>query len=443
MATDLSARDLHQSQFLRLSTLIRIRWLAVGGQSAALLLVGSALGFRFPAIACTALVAASAFLNLFLSIRYPVSQRLDPKSIFAVLMFDVLQLGGLLYLTGGLQNPFSLLIIVPVVISATVLPVHLTVTLGVLAVTVTTLLAFFRLPLPWYPGTALDLPFVFIAGVWVAIVSSLGFTAVYAWRVASEARQLADALTATELVLQGEQHLNAIDGLAAAAAHELGTPLATIALVGKEMSKTLGAHPDYAEDVSLLNTQIARCRDILQRLSTLGTHSEDYLDRLPLTVLIEQVISPHREFGVEIAARVAGNGKPEPVVTRNPGVMYGLGNIVENAVDFARNSVFVESGWNDQEITIEVKDDGTGFPSDLIDHLGEPYAPGTGRRERQSGGGLGLGLFIAKTLLTRSGAAVRFRNGSEPGEGARVTVIWPRKAIEAPPEVLGTKPSGF
>jgi two-component system sensor histidine kinase RegB len=347
-------------------------------------------------------------------------------------MFDVLQLAGLLYLTGGLQNPFSLLIIVPVVISATALPVTLTVMLGVTAITLASLLALYRAPLPWYPGETFDLPLIYVAGMWGGIVSSLVFTAVFAWRVASEGRQLADALSATELVLQREQHLTAIDGLAAAAAHELGTPLATIALVGKEMSKALAGDARFSEDLTLLNAQIARCRDILKRLSTLETDSPHFLDRIPLTAMIDEVIAPHREFGVEIRQVTRNDGASEPVASRNPGVMYGLGNIVENAVDFARKTVTVDMRWSAENASVEVTDDGTGFPSGMIDHLGEPYHSGRpARRERESGGGLGLGLFIAKTLLIRSGANVVFSNGTEPGQGARVTVTWPRRALEA------------
>ncbi|MCB1549610.1 MAG: ActS/PrrB/RegB family redox-sensitive histidine kinase, partial [Hyphomicrobiaceae bacterium] len=251
-------------------------------------------------------------------------------------------LGGLLYLTGGAQNPFILLLLVPVVISATVLPLLMTATLGVLAIAVTTLLAFFHLPLPWYPGTQLVLPFAYIGGQWVAIVSSLVFTAVYAWRVAAEARQLSDALTATELILQREQHLSAIDGLAAAAAHELGTPLATIALVAKEMSKALEGEERFADDLALLNSQAARCRDILRRISSLDAENRDYFDRLPLSSLIEEVVAPHRDFDVEIETRIDRRDQQEPVTRRSTGVIYGLGNIVENAVDFARSKVIVD-----------------------------------------------------------------------------------------------------
>src|SRR5690606_13567760 len=185
----------------------------------------------------------------------------------------------------------------------------------------------------------LRLPFLYIAGMWMAIVSSIAFTAVYAYRVAEEARLLANALSATELILQREQHLSALDGLAAAAAHELGTPLATIALVAREMEKALGEDPRFREDVTLLRSQSERCREILKRLTSLSSQGEEHLARLPLTSLIEETVAPHRDFGIEIRMEPGEVSGPEPVGRRNPGVLYGLGNLVENAVDFARSQV--------------------------------------------------------------------------------------------------------
>ena len=217
MLQDLRNFDPQQPHLLRLNTLIRLRWLAIIGQSATVLVVAYWLEFPLPVSLCFALIALSAWLNLFLAFRYPPTHRLPPGSAFATLMFDALQLVGLLYMTGGLTNPFSFLMIVPVIISATSLPARLTVALWLVVVGLATVLAFFHLPLPWYPGTALAVPFVYIAGVWMAVFSTMTFTAFYAYRVAEEARLLANALSATELILQREQHLSALDGLAAAA----------------------------------------------------------------------------------------------------------------------------------------------------------------------------------------------------------------------------------
>lgn len=417
--------DLQQSNRLRLNTLIRLRWLAIAGQSVTVVLVAYWLRFPLPVSLCFALIACSAWLNLFLTFRYPASLRLQPNAAFGLLVFDALQLAGLLLITGGLTNPFSLLLTVPVVVSATSLPLRLTALLGGLVVAAATLLAFLHLPLPWDAVAPLAMPFVYVAGIWLAVCSSIAFTAIYAFRVAEEARLLANALAATELVLQREQHLSALDGLAAAAAHELGTPLATIALVAREMERTLGDDPKHGEDVTLLRSQSERCREILKRLTSLSSEGEQHLARLPLTSLVEEVVAPHRDFGVTIRLDPRDRAGTEPVGRRNPGVLYGLGNLVENAVDFARSRVTVAYSWGAETVGITIVDDGPGFPAEVLDRIGEPYM--STRLGAEPGGGLGLGLFIAKTLLERSGASLAFYNAAQPGEGAVVEVRWPRE----------------
>ncbi|MER8385608.1 ActS/PrrB/RegB family redox-sensitive histidine kinase [Mesorhizobium sp. M1428] len=436
MINILHAPDFQQSQRLRLNTLIRLRWLAIVGQSLTVLVVAYGLKFPLPVSMCFALIACSAWMNLLLTFRYPAAHRLTPFSAFAILTFDSLQLAGLLYMTGGLTNPFSLLMTVPVVVSATSLPLRLTAMLGALVIVAATLLVFYHLPLPWYEGAPLAMPFIYVAGIWMAVFCSIAFTAIYAFRVAEEARLLANALAATELVLQREQHLSALDGLAAAAAHELGTPLATITLVAKEMEKALGEDPKYGEDVKLLRSQSERCREILKRLTSLSSESEVHLSRLPLTSLVEEVTAPHRDFGISIKLRPGERIGPEPVGRRNPGVIYGLGNLVENAVDFARKNVTIRWKWNEAAVSFSIIDDGPGFPPEIIDRIGEPYM--STRQGTEAGGGLGLGLFIAKTLLERSGATLDFRNSSEPGEGAIVQISWPRSVFLNPEQASAT-----
>jgi two-component system, sensor histidine kinase RegB len=436
MSDQLTAPDPRPINRLRLNTLIWLRWLAIVGQSVTVLVVAFQFDFDVPVVPCFVLIGVSACLNLFLSFRYPATFRLPPSSALGILTFDALQLGGLLYLTGGLTNPFSVLLTVPVVISATSLPLRLTLVLGFLVVAMATLLAFFHLPLPWYPNRQLSMPLIYIAGMWMAIVSALTFTGIYAYRVAEEARLLENALSATELVLQREQHLSALDGLAAAAAHELGTPLATISVVVKEMERALGDDPRLRDDVALLRTQSERCRQILKQLTSLSSEGEKHMARMPLTSLIEEVIAPHRDFGVEIRLEPGECEGPEPVGRRNAGVIYGLGNLIENAVDFARETVIVRWRWNDREVELKVIDDGAGFSAEILDRIGEPYM--TRRPLGATRGGLGLGLFIAKTLLERSGAWIGFGNAGAPGKGAIVTVRWPRESFLAPVEVART-----
>ncbi|MFI0845213.1 ActS/PrrB/RegB family redox-sensitive histidine kinase [Mesorhizobium sp. IMUNJ 23232] len=425
MIKSLATPDFEQAHRLRLNTLIRLRWLAVVGQSVTVVVVAYWLDFPLPVSLCFALIACSAWLNLYLTFRYPSAHRLAPRSALATLLFDSLQLAGLLFLTGGLTNPFSLLLTVPVVISATTLPLKMTAVLGGLVMAMVSALVFYHFPLPWIEGAELTIPFVYVAGMWMAVFSSITFTAVYAWRVAEEARLLANALAATELVLQREQHLSALDGLAAAAAHELGTPLATITVVAKEMERALGNDPKFREDVTLLRSQSERCREILKRLTSLSTESDEHLARLPLTSLIEEVIAPHRDFGIAIRLEPGERVGEEPVGHRNPGVIYGLGNLVENAVDFAAGVVTVRWRWDDTAVIIDVVDDGPGFPPEILDRIGEPYM--STRQGAEPGGGLGLGLFIAKTLLERSGATLSFFNANQRGQGAVVQVAWSRE----------------
>ncbi|MCF6320175.1 MAG: ActS/PrrB/RegB family redox-sensitive histidine kinase [Rhizobiaceae bacterium] len=430
---DLHHRD-NETLKLRLETLIRIRWLAIFGQFSAVMFVAYGLKFQFYITLCLAVIALSVWLNIFLSLRYRANFRVSQIAALSLLAFDILQLTALLYLTGGLRNPFSLLLIVPVVVSATTLSQRQTLLLGALAVISLSMLAVFHQPLPWYSDQELVIPLLFVAGTWIAIVAGMGFTAIYAYRLANENRLQSNALLATEVILQREQYLSSLDGLAAAAAHELGTPLSTIALVATEMSRELPEDSPLAEDALLLRSQAARCRDILQKLTSLSDQGEFHLGYLSFASLIDEVIEPHRNFGIEIEARFENRIKTPfkyPVFVRNPAIMYGLGNLVENAVDFAGSRVDIDAWWSEEQVTIVITDDGPGYPKELLGRIGEPYLSTRNRNKEKSGGGLGLGLFIAKTLLERSGATLEFTKGDHPDfPGARVIIAWPRKLLD-------------
>jgi two-component system sensor histidine kinase RegB len=418
---------------LKLDTLVRLRWLAICGQTAAVAIVHSGLGFTLPFSAAFAVIATSVALNLGLAIRRPASHRLTDDAATALLAFDILQLAALLFLTGGLQNPFAILFMAPVLISAAALPPGRTIGLGTLAVICATLLVIFRRPLPWMAASTLELPFTYVVGIWSALLLGIAFTGVFAWRVAEEARQLGQALAATELVLAREQHLSQLDGLAAAAAHELGTPLATIALVAKELDLQAPPGSPMAEDTKLLREQVERCRGILGKLTSLGDDDGGFLETMTLSQLIEEVVAPHRAFGIPILIERHGD-RPEPACRRSPGVVYGLGNLIDNAVDFAREALRITVRWSEDEVLIEIRDDGPGFAPDVLLRVGEPYVTtrGTGAQGGDEGGaaGLGLGLFIAKTLLERSGADLTLSNSVSPDAGAIARVTWPRHVFE-------------
>lgn len=416
---------------LRLDTLVRLRWLAVTGQSAGIVLVHAGLGFAVPLAAAFCVIASSAALNVFLRLRYPVTHRLSASAARALLAYDVMQLAALLYLTGGLENPFSILFLAPVMISATALPPRTTAILGLLVVACATVLGLAHFPLPWGEPNGLQLPFLYVAGIWTALLLALGFIGVYAWRVAEEGRELSQALAATELVLAREQHLSALDGLAAAAAHELGTPLATIALVSKELERALAPGP-HSDDIALLREQVARCRDILKKLTSLDEHGAPH-DTMSVRHLMEEIVAPHRNFGVLLDVAIAGDPADEPLWRRNPSVLYGLGNVLENAVDFARSRVRASARWDAGTVAIEIADDGPGFSPEVLARLGEPYVStrSSDRGHDPEAGGLGLGFFIAKTLLERSGAQLQIGNAAAPESGAVVRVEWTRARFTA------------
>ena len=427
--TDVAASDFRlPNRYVRLDTILRLRWLAALGQLTAIFIVAHGLEFEFPVIACVAVVGVSAMLNLALQMAFNPMQRLEPIHAAALLALNIVELAALLFLTGGLQNPFSFLFLGPVLISATVLPIRLTIGLGLLAVACASALVFFHLPLPWDSEDPLVLPPIYLFGVWLTIVLVLGVTSLYAFQATEEARKLSDALAATELVLTREQHLTQIDGLAAAAAHELGTPLATIFLISRELEKTIESNDPLASDLKTLREQAQRCRDILAKITQLSSSGAPF-DHMKLSTLIEEAVAPHRDFGVDIKVRLAVAAAREPVGARNPAILYGVGNILENAVDFARTTVEVNAWWNTETIEIVISDDGPGIAPDMLKRIGEPYLS----RRRSSDDertGLGLGVFIARTLLERTGAKVSFSNRTFPDHGAVVQIAWPRARFE-------------
>lgn len=430
--TEIAASDFrHAQRHIRLDTILRLRWLAVLGQLAAIFIVAQGLEFNVEIVPCVSIIALSAALNLALQTAANPMQRLEPMQAAGLLALNIVELAGLLYFTGGLQNPFSFLFLAPVLISATALPARFTFGLGVLAVACASVLFFFHLPLPWDSDDPLVLPPIYLVGVWLSIVLAIGVTSLYSFQVTEEARKLADALAATELVLTREQHLTQLDGLAAAAAHELGTPLATIFLISRELEKTV-KDASFAADLKTLREQTQRCRDILSKITQLSSTGAPF-DRMKLSELIEEVVAPHRDFGVEIKVRIAVAAVSEPVGSRNPAILYGVGNIVENAVDFAHTTVEVNAWWNKDTIELLISDDGPGIPPDILNRIGEPYL--SRRRTTDDGGGerrgLGLGVFIARTLLERTGAKVLFTNRIFPEHGAVVQITWPRQRFEA------------
>jgi two-component system, sensor histidine kinase RegB len=409
----------------RLHTLTLIRWIAVVGQAFTILLVHVSLDISLPLVPLLGAVLLSALINLPLTFLTSPATRVDERSAGFLLAYDILQLAFLLALTGGLQNPFSVLLLVPVTISATILSLRTTVLLCALVIVTLTLLGLPPTQLPWRTDH-LMLPGLYMLASWIALVLATMLIAGYAWRVADEARRMSDALAATHMALAREQQLSALGGLAAAAAHELGSPLATIAVTSREIANSLPPDSPVAEEVGLLVSQSQRCREILH---SLGRRSEDRdhtpFSLVPLTHLLDEIVRPYHDPSIRLSIatrRMNGEDQPEPRVAPTAELKHGLITLIENAFEFADSEVRLGVVLRGERIELSIEDDGPGFPDDVLERLGEPYL--STRREH---GGLGLGVFIAQTLLARTGATLQFGNS---GRGACVIVRWDRSRLE-------------
>jgi two-component system sensor histidine kinase RegB len=433
-AQAVAAASVRRPGALRVRTLITLRWLALAGQATALVVVAQALKFPAPYGACAVVIGVGAWLNLLLTLN-PISRRTARDwEAAAQLGFDVVQLAALLYLTGGIANPFALLLIAPVTLAGASLPVRYAAAVACLAILATITLALVAMPLPWAAGQTLELPLVYRFGIAIALIAGIAFAAGYAHQAAAEAARMELALNVTEMVLAREQRLSALGALAAAAAHELGTPLATIAVVAKEMARETPEGPLH-DDAQLLIAQAQRCRDILRRLAEMPDAADEVHERMSLLQFVREVVEPYAGAeAVRVEAVVSGAaGVEAPDVWRWPEVLHAMTSLVENAFDFARQEILVTARFDAASVAVEVRDDGPGFAPQVMAKLGEPYVTSRPGAEGSRTGhiGMGLGFFIAKTLLERTGAVVEFRNGRRGG--AIVAARWARSRIEATP----------
>ncbi len=436
-------RDL-RSDWVRLQTLLVLRWLAVLGQTVTVVVASFYFGLRVELGLCFLAIGSSVLSNMIAMTVFPPNQRLHDWDAMLTLLFDLTQLSFLLFLTGGLNNPFSLLILAPVTISATALTMRSTTILGLSAIVMITVIAFYHMPLRMRDGELIALPPLFLLGFWIAIVIGIVFLSAYARRVTKEIHTMSQALLATQEALAREQKLTDLGGVVAAAAHELGTPLATIKLVSTELAEELEDHPDLAEDARLIREQADRCRDIMRDMGRAGK-DDLHMRSAPFGAVVREAADPHTDRGVEVHfdfAPDAGGQEAQPVIHRRPEIIHGIRNLVQNAVDFAQANVWVEGRWDGKCLRLTLTDDGHGFPPDLIGRLGDPFLRRRKSRQdrqiRPGYEGMGLGLFIAKTLLERSGAKITFRNATDPflldeesgaRRGAMVEVSWPLETI--------------
>ena len=432
--------------WIRLRTLVLLRWWAIVGQISALIVAEQFYTLNLEFGLCYMVIGVAVISNLVASFIFPENKRLSEAETLLVVLFDMLQLGLMLYLTGGLNNPFSILIVGPVTVSASALSSRSTIFLGLTAIAIVSALTQFHLPLEMEQGFVLRMPDVFLFGNWVAIVIAVIFLGVYSRWIVSEMRGMSDALQATQMALAREQKLTDIGGVVAAAAHELGTPLATIKLASSELAEELADRADLHEDARLIQEQTDRCRDILRSMGRAGK-DDLHLRSAPVTAVLEEAAEPHADRGKGVRfgydGGLASGPAVPPVILRQPEIIHGLRNLIQNAVDFAQANVWVDCIWNDEVLIIRIMDDGPGYPPHLLGRIGDPFMrrrTGTGRAARPEYEGMGLGLFIAKTLLERSGADLSFANGSvshsttkerKERSGAFIEVTWPRHKIEA------------
>ena len=441
--------DFDRNDLVFLRTLTNLRWLAIIGQTIAVFIGVRVINLELSIVYCTVLIFTSFSLNLFSLLSFPNTKRLSENSTLIVLMFDLFQLSSLLYLCGGLTNPFAVLILAPVAISATLLSLVRTTFLSTTAVILVSILSYIHVPLKLEDGSFLVLPNILMLGIWVALIITIVFISAYAWRVKKDVTRINQLLLATKLALEREQKLTALGGVVAAAAHELGSPLTTIKLVSSELLEELSIKSkkdSTIEDLELIKSQAERCKKILRNMATDVTGSSQILS-VPIIALVKEACLPFQDRGKQIIFSLNNlehRGKKvtedQIVIRRSSEIIHGLRNIIQNATDFSKKDVFIDISWSSTDIKISIKDDGPGFPEGLISKIGEPFIKSkingspidSSRPEYES---MGLGLFIAKTLLERSGAALVFKNycikdDDNLSSGAEVISVWKRKVFE-------------
>jgi len=402
---------------IKLETLTNIRWIAIVGQLFTVCLVYFYYKFQFPFYWTIFAIFLSVIINIFLEfIKFKI-QRLNNFWASINILYDLIQLFFLLFLTGGLTNPFAILIIVPTTIAVTFLSKRSSIFISITSILLLTILTKIHLPLP---GPELSLPKYYLFGLWSSLTIGIVFLGNYAHLISVEHRKRSKAFDNLEYALSRERELKSLGGLAAAAAHELATPLGTINLVVEELKKQLGKNPKFSQDVELLNSQIQRCKNILKDFSRDPNKQDSFIDNVPLKNLIGEIVfsfDPPKNKIIKIDDSKIQNNF---IVKRKVEVIYALRNIIDNAIKFANKTICIEIYNANKKIEININDDGKGFRQDIIQKLGEPYIKSN--LVPRDKNGLGLGVFISKTLLERTGAKISFKKSSLGG--ALVTVVW-------------------
>ena len=401
-------------------TLVTLRWIALIGQFAAINIVFFILGLDFPIHATYIIILIGILTNIYLQYRIKATQLKDLySSLF--LIFDLFQLGLLLYLTGGIHNPFTFLLIIPAIVSSTFLSMGTTIILGLLTLAVLILITFFHLPLP---GTeeSLKFPEYYLIGIIISISIGLIFLSYFGIRFSGETKKRSEALNELQQTLSKEYELESLGGQAAAAAHSLGTPLATITVVAKELRKEIGESSRHTKDLDLLISQTKRCSEILKQISKKEITEDKFFSFTEFEILLSEIIESFKETSDKTIELYSSESNNSCKIKRSPEIIYGLRNFIGNAIKFAKQNINISLKSNKYLVNILIEDDGPGFPDDIIKILGEPYIKSKSQ-EISSKSGTGLGTFLGKTLLERKGANLDFGK-SEKLQGAKVNISW-------------------
>ena len=407
-------------------TLVFLRWIALIGQYLTISIVYFIFKFELPFLYCSIVIAVSILTNLYLQFKFKKNQLNNFTSTF-FLFYDLIQLSVLLYLTGGITNPFSILLIVPAIVASTFLTLKSTINLSIMTVIVLIVLTVYNLPLPHYGQLHFHVPDTYLYALPIAIIITLIFLTYFGVRFGIESKKRTEALNKLELILAKEHELESIGLQAAAAAHSLGTPLSTINVIAKELEKEIGNNPKYEKDIDLLLSQTKRCSDILKNLSQDKFKEDNFLSDIKIEELINEIIRSFKEISNKKISLAAKNNKINPQIERTLEITYGLRNFIGNAVKYSNSTVDIVLISDNKITEVKVCDDGPGFSEDILDILGEPYIRSK-NKVINSKSGLGLGTFIGKTLLERMKASVNFDKCHETN-GAMVTIKWQTKDL--------------
>jgi|TARA_B110000027_G_C16093395_1_gene289572 two-component system, sensor histidine kinase RegB len=412
---------LEENLHLDKKTLVILRWIAIIGQLIAINFVYYYLKLELPIIAVHTVVLVGLITNLILQFKIKENQLKDLYSGF-FLIYDLFQLTFLLYLTGGITNPFSFLMIVPSIFSSTFLSMGTTIILGTLTIILLFFLKNFHEVLPGLDVYRFSFPEYYLEGILISIIIGLIFLSYFGIRFSGETKKRSEALEKLQQVMAREYQLDSLGGLAAAAAHSLGTPLATISVVAKELKKEIGDKSKHAKDLELLVSQSKRCSDILRRISRKEIEDDQFINIVKVEDLLEEIIISFKETTDVKIDLISDEDKNKINIKRAPELVYGLRNFIGNAVKFSKSRVEITLRSDEKAIEIKINDDGPGIPEDIITKVGEPYIKSRSK-ELNSNSGLGLGTFLGKTLLEKKNARLLFRSNEGLG-GALVLIRW-------------------